>query len=48
MKANQLIALLQEHDLLRNTTLQVDDTDFAGLTYDSRQVQANTRSLRHI
>ncbi|MCF7522693.1 UDP-N-acetylmuramoyl-L-alanyl-D-glutamate--2,6-diaminopimelate ligase [Levilactobacillus brevis] len=42
MQANQLIALLQEHDLLRNTTPQVDDTDFAGLTYDSRQVQANT------
>lgn len=41
MKATQLIALLREHDLFLSTTLPSDDTDFASLAYDSRQVSAN-------
>lgn len=39
MKANQLIALLREHDLYRGTTSQLTaDTTFATLSYDSRQM----------
>ncbi|WP_143464051.1 UDP-N-acetylmuramoyl-L-alanyl-D-glutamate--2,6-diaminopimelate ligase [Levilactobacillus enshiensis] len=41
MRANQLIALLQEHDLFLSTTLNSDDVDFASLAYDSRKVSAN-------
>lgn len=41
MRANQLIALLQEHNLFRSTTLKSDDVDFASLTYDSRKASAN-------
>lgn len=41
MRANQLIALLQEHHLLLSTTLPSDDVDFASLAYDSRKASAN-------
>jgi len=41
MRANQLIALLQEHNLFLSTTLPSDDVDFASLAYDSRKASAN-------
>ena len=41
MRVNQLIALLQEHNLYRGTTLS-DDVAFDGLAYDSRKVSANS------
>lgn len=42
MRANQLIALLQEHNLFLSTTLPSDDVDFASLAYDSRKASANS------
>lgn len=42
MRANQLIALLREHDLYRGTTTALaPDADFSALGYDSRKMQAN-------
>ncbi|WP_407889968.1 UDP-N-acetylmuramoyl-L-alanyl-D-glutamate--2,6-diaminopimelate ligase [Levilactobacillus sp. N40-8-2] len=41
MRVNQLIALLQEHNLYQGTTLS-DDVAFDGLAYDSRQASANS------
>ncbi|WP_341779023.1 UDP-N-acetylmuramoyl-L-alanyl-D-glutamate--2,6-diaminopimelate ligase [Levilactobacillus sp. HBUAS70063] len=42
MRVNQLIALLQEHNLYQGTTLTDDEVAFDGLAYDSRQVTANS------
>lgn len=42
MRANQLIALLREHDLYRGTTSPLTaETEFATLSYDSRQMGAH-------
>ena len=41
MNVNQLIALLQEHNLYQGSTL-VGDIAFDGLAYDSRKVSANS------
>ncbi|KRN99060.1 UDP-N-acetylmuramoylalanyl-D-glutamate--2,6-diaminopimelate ligase [Levilactobacillus paucivorans] len=41
MKAFQLIALLQEHDLYQSNSLKSDDVSFESLAYDSRNVSEN-------
>lgn len=42
MKANQLITLLQEHNVYRTTTTTLDDDhEFTALAYDSREMTAN-------
>lgn len=42
MRVNQLIALLQEHDIYQGTTLKSDDVTVDSLAYDSRQATQNS------